>query len=111
MKFKPVLPACGVIALWLERFLVPGVRTGRLINIVFISNISNGMTFWDGAYINDTIAEGFTSPLAFTATGGLSQPFLNNSDSTIALPYGTYFAISFRAFGAMTGPGYSGRST
>jgi hypothetical protein len=43
--------------------------------------------------------------LAFTATTGLTQPFLNASNSTIALGYGSYYAIAFRAFGAHSGPG------
>ena len=72
------------------------VRAGTLTSISFTSN--------GGAYINDTIVNG-TSPLGFTATNDLAQPFLNAADSTVTLNYGTYYAISFLGFGAMTGPG------
>jgi formylglycine-generating enzyme required for sulfatase activity len=72
------------------------VRAGTLTSISFTSN--------GGQYINDTIVNG-TSPLAFTATNNLAQPFLNAADSTVTLNYGTYYAISFLGFGAMTGPG------
>jgi hypothetical protein len=65
-----------------------------------ISFKSNGL-----AYINDTIAEGSTSPLAFTAATGLGQPFLNAADSSISLGYGNYYAIAFLGFGQHLGAG------
>lgn len=43
--------------------------------------------------------------MAFTATNDLAQPFLNAPDATIALPYGSYYAISFRSYGAHAGAG------
>jgi hypothetical protein len=65
-----------------------------------ISFKSNGLT-----YINDTIAEGGTSPLAFTAATDLGQPFLNAVDSSISLGYGNYHAIAFLGFGQHVGTG------
>jgi hypothetical protein len=56
-------------------------------------------------YVNNTIVDGTTSPLGFTATNDLAQPFLNAPDSTVALTYGSYYAISFHSYGAHTGPG------
>jgi hypothetical protein len=76
--------------------VLPGVA-GTLTRITWTSH--------NGAYINDTIVDSTTSPLAFTATNNLSMPFLNAADSTIALSYGTYYAISFRSYGAHTGAG------
>lgn len=58
-----------------------------------------------GAYANDTLVNGNTSPLAFTATNNLAEPFLNSTDSTITLNYGSYYAISFRDFGSHIGAG------
>ena len=67
-----------------------------LTNLVFTSN--------GGDFTNDTIVNG-TSPLAFTGTTDLAQPFLNNSDSTISLGFGNYFAIGFLGFGQHLGTG------
>jgi hypothetical protein len=75
---------------------LPGVA-GTLTRITWTSI--------NGTYINDTIVDATTSPLAFTATNNLSMPFLNEADSTIALTYGTYYAISFRSYGAHGGAG------
>lgn len=69
------------------------------VTLTDISFTSNG-----GAFINDTIVNG-TSPLAFTATTNLSQPFLNAADSTLSLGYGNYYAIAFLGFGQHQGPG------
>ena len=65
-----------------------------------ISFVSNG-----GSYINDTIVNGTTSPLAFTANTGLFSPFLNAADSTITLGFGNYYAIAFLGFGETVGAG------
>jgi hypothetical protein len=65
-----------------------------------ISFKSNGLSF-----INDTIAEGATSPLAFTAATGLTAPFLNAPDSSVSLGYGNYYAIAFLGFGQHLGTG------
>lgn len=46
-----------------------------------------------------------TSPLAFTANTSLAEPFLNNSDSTITLGFGDYYAITFLGFGEDIGAG------
>lgn len=70
---------------------------GTLTNISFVSN--------GGTFINDTIVGNGTSPLAFTATGATSNPFLNNSDSTISLSFGNYYAIAFLGFGQHLGSG------
>ena len=64
------------------------LHAGTLSRIRWTSN--------SGIYINDTIVDAATSPLAFTATNDLAQPFLNAADSTISLGYGSYFAITFR---------------
>jgi hypothetical protein len=76
---------------------VPSATAGTLTNLSFVSN--------GGAFINDTSTLGSTSPLAFTVSGSTSNPFLNNSDSTISLGYGTYYAISFLGFGQHIGSG------
>ncbi len=73
-----------------------------ITNISFTSN--------NGNFINDTVVAKVgiypsTSPLAFTATADLNQPFLNALDSTITLNYGSYYAIAFRSYGAHVGPG------
>ena len=73
------------------------VSTAGITDITWTSN--------NGTFINDTIINGTTSPLAFTATTDLVQPFLNAIDSTITLNDGSYYAISFRGFGAHVGPG------
>ena len=70
------------------------------VTLTDISFKSNGMS-----YINDTIAESSTSPLAFTADTGLTQPFLNAVDSSITLGFGSYYAIAFLGFGQHQGPG------
>jgi hypothetical protein len=70
---------------------------GTLSQLAFTSN--------GGAYINDTVLNANTSPLAFTRIDNLNQPFLNAADSTVSLDYGNYFAIAFRGFGAHLGPG------
>ena len=67
-----------------------------LTNLSFTSN--------GGSFINDTIVNG-TSPLAFTANTGANQPFLNASDSTLSLSYGSYYALAFAGFGAHVGEG------
>ena len=56
-----------------------------------------------GSFINDTIFEGGTSPLAFTNTGSTANAFLNNANSTITLNYGSYYAIAFLGFGQHLG--------
>jgi len=76
---------------------VGSVSAGAISDIAWTSN--------NGSYINDTIVNGSTSPLAFTTTSDLAQPFLNASDSTVTLSYGSYYAISFRDFGAHVGVG------
>ena len=68
-----------------------------LTDISFVSNSGN--------YINDTIVNGTTSPLAFTANTGLFSPFLNAADSTITLGFGNYYAIAFLGFGETVGAG------
>jgi hypothetical protein len=77
--------------------LIPAFAAGTLTNISFTSN--------GGTYITDTIVGNATSPLAFTAPTDLAQPFLNASDSSITLGYGSYYAIAFRSFGAHVGAG------
>jgi hypothetical protein len=73
------------------------------VSAATISDIS--FTSNSGNFINDTILNG-TSPLAFTATTDLAQPFLNSPvDSTVTLDYGSYYAISFLGFGEMLGDG------
>lgn len=72
-------------------------KAGTITNVVFSSN--------GGGYVNDTVVDGSTAPLGFTATADLAQPFLNNPDSTIALGYGTYYAITFYGFGQHSGDG------
>jgi hypothetical protein len=67
-----------------------------LTNLSFISN--------GGNFINDTIVNG-TSPLAFTGTTDLAQPFLNNPDSTVSLGFGNYYAIAFLGPGQHLGAG------
>jgi hypothetical protein len=76
--------------------VVPGFA-GTLTSITWTSR--------NGTYINDTIVNGTTSPLAFTATNDLAQPFLNAADSTLILTYGSYYAIAFRTYGAPVGAG------
>jgi hypothetical protein len=76
---------------------VGSVSAGTISSIAWTSN--------NGSYINDTVVNGTTSPLAFTATNDLAQPFLNASDSVITLGYGNYYAISFRDFGSHIGAG------
>ena len=56
-------------------------------------------------YVNDTILDGFSSPLGVTSTSSVNEAFLNRSDSTVSLTYGTYYLISFRGFGAHVGAG------
>lgn len=73
------------------------VCAGTLTNISFVSN--------NGSFVNDTIVEGGTSPLAFTNTLNTNQPFLNNGDSTVSLSFGDYYAISFLGFGQHLGSG------
>lgn len=82
--------------------VLAGLAAGDAIGgtLTRISWTSNG-----GAYINDTIVDSTTSPLAFTATTNLAQPFLNAADSTVALNYGSYYVIAFRDFGAHIGAG------
>ena len=72
----------------------------RAATLTDIGFKSNGMSF-----INDTIAEGSTSPLAFTADSGLNQPFLNAADPSICPGFGSYDAIAFLGFGQHVGPG------
>ena len=69
---------------------------GTLTDLAFTSN--------GGSYINDTIVNG-TSPLGFTGTSSLSDPFLNNPDSTITLSLGSYYAWAFVGFGQHIGAG------
>jgi len=84
------------IAFCVGLFVIP-TQAGTLTNISFISN--------GGSFINNTIVDGTTSPLAFTSTTNLVQPFLNNADSSISLGYGTYYAIAFLGSGAHVGAG------
>lgn len=58
-----------------------------------------------GSFVNDTIVDNFSSPLAFTTTSSTANAFLNNADSTITLNYGSYYAISFLGFGQHLGAG------
>ena len=66
----------------------------------------NNIKFFTPAngYTNDTIVNG-TSPLAFTGNANFAQPFLNASDSTITLNYGSYYAIAFLGVGQLQGAG------
>jgi len=73
------------------------VSAGTISRIIWTSR--------GGTYINDTIVNATTSPLAFTATNDLAQPFLNAPDSTLTLNYGSYYAIAFRGYGAHIGAG------
>ena len=68
------------------------------LTLTDLSFISNG-----GSFINNTIVDS-ASPIGFTAVG-LGQPFLNNSDSTISLTFGSYYAYSFLGFGQHVGGG------
>ena len=86
--------SCALLA---GAMLLPAFAAATISRITFTSN--------GGSYINDSIVDGTTSPLAFTAQTGLAQPFLNAGDSTITLGYGSYYAITFRTFGAHIGPG------
>lgn len=79
--------------------LLMGISAAGGATLKDISFVSNGSQF-----INDTIVNS-TSPLVFTLTSGLDQPFLNAADSTIILGYGTFYAISFLGFGAHVGEG------
>jgi len=90
---------CIRMGMWVIGFgmAAGSASAGALSNITWRSN--------QGTYINDTVVNGTTSPLAFTATNDLAQPFLNASDSTITLSYGNYYAITFRSFGAHIGAG------
>lgn len=83
---------CAVLAV----AAVPAAAGSALTNIEFISN--------GGAFINNTIAEWFSSPLAFTSPS-LGEPFLNNADSSITLGYGDYFAYAFAGYGQHVGVG------
>ncbi|MCP9787052.1 ELWxxDGT repeat protein, partial [Cyanobium sp. N5-Cardenillas] len=65
-----------------------------------ISFVSNGSSF-----INDTVVGNGTSPLAFTTTTSLSEPFLNAANSSISLGLGSYYAIAFTGFGEHVGNG------
>ena len=65
-------------------------------NIIFYTT-ANG-------YTNDTVSNG-TPPLAFTGKANFAQPFLNASDSTITLNYGSYYAIAFLGVGQLQGAG------
>ena len=85
---KLVLLACVALS---------SASAGTLTDLSFISN--------GGSYVNNTIVDGTTSPLAFIASGSTSNPFLNNPDSTIALGYGDYYAIAFLGFGQHVGAG------
>jgi hypothetical protein len=73
------------------------LSAGVITDITFTSN--------GGSFVNDTITDNGTSPLAFTATTDLNQPFLNAADSTISLTYGNYYAIAFEGFGQHFGEG------
>ena len=77
------------------------LSAGTLTNLSFISN--------GGNFANDTLLVGITvtntSPLAFTNTASLAEPFLNATDSTISLGYGTYYAVAFLTTGAHVGSG------
>ncbi len=84
----------GVLAAMAVSILPTGVITEALFS-------PNG-----GAFIDDTIVDGTTSPLGFTNTGGTANAFLNNADSTITgLAYGSYYAIAFLGFGQHIGAG------
>ena len=72
------------------------VCAGTLTDLAFVSN--------NGVFINNTIADGTTSPLAFTQPT-LGAAFLNAADSSIALGYGNYFAYAFAGFGQHVGSG------
>jgi hypothetical protein len=83
-------------ALLVGAALVPA-SAGTISNIAFTSG--------NGGIINDTIVGNGTSPLAFTASTGTDQPFLNAPDSSITLSYGSYFAIAFAGDAEHIGPG------
>lgn len=80
--------------------LCGALTTASAGTLTDISFKSNGLS-----YINNTLVGDGTSPLAFTAATGLDAPFLNASDSTISLGYGTYYAIAFLGFGQHIGAG------
>jgi hypothetical protein len=83
-------------ALFLSLLALP-VSAATISDISFTSNA--------GVFINDTI-QNTTSPLGFTATTDLAQPFLNSTvDSTVTLNYGSYYAIAFLGQFQMIGPG------
>ena len=83
--------------IFLVGMMVSPSWAGLLTNLSFVSN--------GGSFVNNTIVDGTTSPLAFTATTNLAQPFLNAANSTVSLSYGSYYAISFLGFGAHVGAG------
>lgn len=90
----------------ITKFLLGGaalccvVAPAGAVTLTDISFVSNG-----GNFINNTIVDGSTSPLAFTANTGLNQPFLNATDSSISLGLGSYYAIAFLGFGEHSGAG------
>ena len=86
-------------------------RTAMTLGLALAFGFASASTLTDlaftsngGAYINDTIVDGNTSPLAFTAPV-LGAPFLNNADSTLSLGFGSYFAYTFLGFGQHIGAG------
>ena len=80
--------------------LCTAMATASAGTVTDISFKSNSLS-----YINNTIVDGTTSPLAFTAATGLNQFFLNAADSTVSLGYGSYYAIAFLGFGEHIGAG------
>lgn len=92
-RFRPV--GSALVLLGLIASNTQGCAA-TLTNLSFISN--------SGGFINDTIVDGTTSPIGFTAVG-LSQPFLNNANSTVSLPFGAYYAYSFIGIGQHIGAG------
>jgi hypothetical protein len=89
--------SCILLGALLTGMAVAPASAGNLTRIVWTSN--------NGSFINDTIVNGTTAPLAFTTAQDTAQPFLNAADSTISLGYGTYYAIAFVGYGEHFGAG------
>ncbi len=88
--------AGAVLTLVVMSGAAASAQAGTLTDLAFISN--------GGSYINNTIVDGTTSPLAFTQPS-LGAAFLNAADSTVALGFGAYFAYAFAGFGQHAGSG------
>lgn len=95
-----VMKKCYSLKFSLFAFLLGAQFTpaGTITNIVF--NTPNL------GYQNDTIPSNGTSPIGFTNIGSLANPFLNNLDSSFAMSYGSYYAITPLGFGQHLGGGF-----